>query len=50
MSPSSGVQAMPAYPERARNPVPALARLVDRLSSHKLDGGTEHFGPRRSRW
>jgi succinyl-diaminopimelate desuccinylase len=40
-----GVQGHAAYPERARNPVPALARLVDRLSSHKLDGGTEHFGP-----
>ncbi len=40
-----GVQGHSAYPERARNPVPALARLVDRLSSHVLDEGTEHFGP-----
>lgn len=40
-----GVQGHAAYPERARNPVPALARLVDRLSSHPLDEGTEHFGP-----
>ena len=40
-----GVQGHSAYPERARNPVPALARLVDRLSSHRLDEGTEHFGP-----
>jgi succinyl-diaminopimelate desuccinylase len=41
----TGVQGHSAYPERARNPVPAMARLVDRLSSHELDGGTEHFGP-----
>ena len=40
-----GVQGHSAYPERARNPVPALARLVDRLSSAPLDEGTEHFGP-----
>ena len=40
-----GVQGHSAYPERARNPVPALARLVDRLSSQPLDIGTEHFGP-----
>ena len=40
----TGVQGHSAYPERARNPIPALARLVDRLSSHKLDDGTEHFG------
>ena len=39
-----GVQGHSAYPERARNPVPALARLVDRLASHRLDEGTEHFG------
>lgn len=41
----TGVQGHSAYPERARNPVPALARLVDRLSSHRLDEGTAHFGP-----
>ncbi|TNC72371.1 succinyl-diaminopimelate desuccinylase [Rubellimicrobium roseum] len=41
----TGVQGHSAYPERARNPVPALARLVDRLSSHQLDEGTKHFGP-----
>ena len=40
-----GVQGHSAYPERARNPVPALARLVDRLASRPLDEGTEHFGP-----
>lgn len=41
----TGVQGHSAYPERALNPVPALARLVDRLASHELDAGTEHFGP-----
>ena len=40
-----GVQGHSAYPHRARNPVPALARLVDRLSSQPLDLGTEHFDP-----
>ena len=41
----TGVQGHSAYPERARNPIPALARLVDRLSLHRLDEGTDHFGP-----
>jgi succinyl-diaminopimelate desuccinylase len=41
----TGRQGHSAYPERAKNPIPALARLVDRLSSHELDRGTEHFGP-----
>jgi len=40
-----GVQGHAAYPQRAKNPVPALARLVDRLSSHVLDEGTAHFDP-----
>ena len=40
---ATGVQGHSAYPHRARNPVPALARLVDRLASHELDSGTEHF-------
>ncbi len=38
-----GIQGHSAYPHRAKNPVPALARLIDRLSSHELDSGTEHF-------
>lgn len=42
---AQGVQGHAAYPERALNPVPALARLVDRLASRPLDEGTEHFGP-----
>jgi succinyl-diaminopimelate desuccinylase len=41
----TGRQGHSAYPERAKNPIPALARLVDRLSSHELDRGTERFGP-----
>ncbi|MEV8468224.1 succinyl-diaminopimelate desuccinylase [Fluviibacterium sp. DFM31] len=42
---ASGVQGHSAYPHRAKNPIPALARLVDRLSSHELDQGTAHFDP-----
>ena len=38
-----GVQGHSAYPHRANNPVPALARLIDRLSTHVLDNGTDHF-------
>lgn len=41
----TGVQGHAAYPHRAKNPVPALARLVDRLASHELDRGTDHFDP-----
>ncbi|MEM6590086.1 MAG: succinyl-diaminopimelate desuccinylase [Pseudomonadota bacterium] len=41
----TGVQGHSAYPHRAVNPLPAIARLVDRLSSHVLDEGTEHFDP-----
>ncbi len=39
----TGVQGHSAYPHRAKNPVPAMARLMDRLASHELDQGTEHF-------
>lgn len=39
----TGRQGHSAYPHRALNPIPAMARLVDRLSSHELDRGTEHF-------
>ncbi|WP_170588553.1 succinyl-diaminopimelate desuccinylase [Ruegeria arenilitoris] len=39
----TGVQGHSAYPHRARNPLPALARLMDRLASHELDRGTDHF-------
>jgi len=40
---AQGIQGHAAYPHRAKNPVPALARLVDRLASHELDAGTDHF-------
>ncbi|PRY78213.1 succinyl-diaminopimelate desuccinylase [Yoonia maritima] len=41
----NGEQGHSAYPHRANNPLPAMARLVDRLSSHVLDEGTDHFDP-----
>jgi succinyl-diaminopimelate desuccinylase len=39
----TGVQGHSAYPHRAKNPMPAMARLMDRLASHELDTGTDHF-------
>ena len=39
----TGQQGHAAYPHRARNPLPAMARLMDRLASHELDKGTAHF-------
>ena len=39
----TGVQGHSAYPHRATNPMPAMARLMDRLSSQELDTGTDHF-------
>ncbi|MDR9392746.1 MAG: succinyl-diaminopimelate desuccinylase [Roseovarius sp.] len=41
----TGIQGHSAYPHRAKNPLPAMSRLVDRLASHKLDEGTDHFDP-----
>ena len=40
-----GVQGHAAYPHRARNPLPALVRLLDRLASHELDQGNALFDP-----
>ncbi|MGJ8582679.1 MAG: succinyl-diaminopimelate desuccinylase [Marinosulfonomonas sp.] len=40
-----GVQGHVAYPHRANNPMTGMARLMERLSSHVLDTGTEHFDP-----
>lgn len=40
-----GVQGHVAYPHRVNNPVPVMARLMDRLSTHVLDTGTDHFDP-----
>ena len=40
-----GVQGHAAYPHRARNPLPALVRLLDRLARHELDRGSALFDP-----
>ena len=39
----TGVQGHAAYPHRANNPLPAMVRLIDQLSTASLDAGTEHF-------
>ncbi|QQR36053.1 succinyl-diaminopimelate desuccinylase [Devosia oryziradicis] len=38
----SGTQGHVAYPDRANNPLPTLARIVTALDTD-IDGGTEHF-------
>ncbi|MEM1272417.1 MAG: succinyl-diaminopimelate desuccinylase [Pseudomonadota bacterium] len=40
-----GKQGHSAYLHKALNPMPAVAALAHRLSSHRLDQGTEHFDP-----
>jgi succinyl-diaminopimelate desuccinylase len=40
-----GRQGHSAYPDKADNPVPKLARLIHRLASQKIDDGTAHFQP-----
>lgn len=42
---ATGVQGHAAYPHKADNPIPRLARLIDRLASSRLDGGAPHFDP-----
>ncbi len=42
---ATGVQGHSAYPHRAKNPVPAMARLMDRFARHELDTGTDYFDP-----
>ncbi len=39
----TGKQGHSAYPQKADNPVPKLARIIDRISSVEIDQGTEHF-------
>ncbi len=39
----TGVQGHSAYPHRARNPLPVMARLMDQFSTEPLDNGTDHF-------
>jgi succinyl-diaminopimelate desuccinylase len=40
-----GKQGHAAYPRLALNPVPGLARLIDRLSTQPMDQGTADFEP-----
>jgi succinyl-diaminopimelate desuccinylase len=40
-----GVQGHVAYPHRATNPVPPLARIIAALDAVKLDDGTDVFPP-----
>ncbi len=40
-----GKQGHSAYAERADNPIPKLARILDRVSSTPLDTGTARFQP-----
>ena len=40
-----GAQGHVGYPQKAKNPIPALAQLVTQLATHKLDKGSEHFDP-----
>ena len=42
---SDGVQGHSAYPHKADNPIPRLARLIDRVASDPLDDGNERFDP-----
>ena len=39
----TGIQGHSAYPHRAKNPLPAMARLMNEFSSEPLDQGTDHF-------
>ena len=39
----TGIQGHVGYPHKARNPIPAMAALIERLSSHVIDDGSEHF-------
>jgi len=42
---AKGIQGHSAYPHRAKNPLPALVRLMDVFAKHELDQGSDHFGP-----
>ncbi|MDH3740756.1 MAG: succinyl-diaminopimelate desuccinylase [Hyphomicrobiales bacterium] len=41
----TGVQGHSAYPQKADNPIPKLARLIDAVTSVALDDGAENFDP-----
>lgn len=40
-----GKSAHAAYPHKGDNPVPKLARFIDRVANLKLDDGNEHYDP-----
>lgn len=40
-----GRQGHSAYPQKAENPIPKLARIIDRLATAEIDRGTAHFQP-----
>jgi succinyl-diaminopimelate desuccinylase len=40
-----GAQGHVAYPHLADNPVPRMIRVLDALTNHELDQGTDHFQP-----
>ena len=40
---AQGLQGHSAYPQRAKNPMTALVRLLARLEAEPLDAGTAHF-------
>jgi succinyl-diaminopimelate desuccinylase len=40
-----GRQGHAAYPHKADNPIPKLARFIDRIAAAQLDDGNEHFDP-----
>lgn len=42
---ATGTQGHAAYPHRAKNPLPVLIDALNRLATHRLDEGTEHFDP-----
>jgi len=42
---AAGVQGHVAYPHRATNPIPPLARVIGALDALHLDDGTEQFPP-----
>ena len=41
----AGIQGHVAYPQKTDNPIPKLARLLDRISFAKIDDGNDHFDP-----
>jgi succinyl-diaminopimelate desuccinylase len=41
----AGIQGHVAYPHKADNPIPKLARFIDRLAIHKFDSGNDRFDP-----